>query len=1076
MSKFIISTLVALLGIIQAFVPASAFAAAKTIEEIGLTPNDVKNLTKDQIQGLLDSATVTYVDGKEPAADAATPLLPNTVNCFDNYSFGSVQANLVPSVSSAVSGSQITFSGNIVNGNAYPVVNGTLVVKIFKAAGNGQKNIDADDVVDEFNAVTNVNLPANGTLPVSVDWKIPAFLDSGSYKAVTFFVVAGKFNLLGLTFTDDIVGNTADFSVTGETGAVRFDKSTVNMNGGKFYFAAYPPRIADDQVKITATLVNTTSVEQTVPVAWQAYSWDAQHESNFIESDIQTVRVPANGKVETSHTVSDKANSVYYVRAVAESNGVKSIIGTRFVRPDANKLRINFPSIAKFPLVKGEKTDIFSCLHATNDMAGPADGKLVLTLKDKVGKVIHSYEYKGPVTSSMMGVKDSFVPDADYDELTLKAELYQGEALVDNVELTYDCKVIDPAACADNGMIIKIVLGIIAALAIVFILILAFKRKPKVTATSAVMMLLLAFGWTAFTSNTSAQNWWESAVLPGEARWEGTAPRMSTSWGGQRSELENVHIKVRYRTQIAKESGEALLGGETLTPGTKVKLKVLPYESNDIYWFGLGGVYDSPFGEWRAGSTPPAAGCQDKDYTSLGISGIPTVTSVYHRYMFFDLVMSPPTASIAETQNLDCGALVGGVATCSVVAEGPVKASFKFTPTTGKFYYSYFNRKPFEGLANPKPLSQVSAADRAACLAQTEEFGGYTVSVPEITKPYTFVADADPENQPPTVPVVTGTGWAKPGQSYSFSSVSTDPDGDQIRYAVDFDSNGITDTSLPGSGYVSSGAAMSTSKSWAALGTYTIKVKAEDTPGGLSSGWATHQVIVSEEDPFNGVTPPTNNPIDGKCVPGSDGCRTSCGDVAPIERGRTLTISTPGLCSADAVAMSPGTTLTGFTWKCQGAWQTVPQNCNVACETGIYSPIAGACADSVADYCPNLDGDQTDASKYDIVKDPATGVNRCMPKASIKYFKFSPDQALENCPAYWDTELPDASLKFSTVCKINGGATVPGKNLLPGGAATFLQPVGRLHSLTCAISDLEGVAKTLTSVARCYRIGEQVED
>lgn len=1075
MSKFIVSILVAFLGLAQAFVPATAFAGAKTLEEIGLTQNDVKNFTKEQIQEILDSATVTYVDGKEPPADAADPLLPNTVNCFDYYSFGSVQANLVPSVNNAVAGSQITFSGEIVNNNAYPIVNGTLVVKIFRTSGNGQKNINADDVVDEFNAVANVNLPAKGSLPVSVDWKVPAYLDSGSYKAVTFFVVGGKFNLLGLTFTDDIVGNSAPFSVMGEKGAIRFDKNDVEMNGGKFYFAAYPPRIADDEVKITATLVNTTDAEQSVPVIWQVYSWDAQHQSNFIKDHSDTVKVPANGKAVASYTLNDKEFPVYYVRATAGYKDVKSIIGTRFVRPDVNKLRINFPSISKFPLVKGQSTDLFSCLHATNDQAAPVDGRLMLTLKDQTGKTIHSYEYKGLVTSDMVGVKDSFVPDANYDGLTLKAELYQGEKLSDSAEMTYDCKVLDPAGCDGNSMLVKMVLGIIAALAIIVILILAFRRKPKITTTAATMALLLAFGWTAYTHDTSAQNWWESAALPGEARWEGTAPRMSTSWGGQKSQLENVQIKVRYLTQVTKETGEVLLGGETLTAGTKVKLKFLPNTSDNIYWFGMGGVYDSPFGEWRVGSTPLAAGCRDQDYTGTAITGIPTVTDVHHRYMFFNLAVNPPTKELGDLENLgECTAVdANGVATCKVLADGPVKASFKFGPTTGNFYYSYFQRTPREGITNFKPLSQVTPAERAVCLTQTTPFGGYTVSIPAISKQYTFNADTAPDNRAPTVSV-TGPDWGRPGQALSFNVSGTDPDADQVKYAVDFDNNDVPDIILPGTGFVSNGTPQAMSKTWTALGTYTFRVRATDSHD-LSSAWVSHQVTISETDPNNG-NPSTGNPVTSGCVPGSDGCRTSCGDIAPIERGRTLTIASPALCTADAVPMAFSTTLTGFSWKCQGTWQSLPQSCNVACETGIYSPIAGACADSVADYCPNLSGDQTDASKYDIVKDPATGVNRCMPKAAIKYFKFSPDQAAESCPAYWDTELPDASLGFTTTCQINNQATVPGKNLLPGGVATYLQPVGRLHTLSCKISDMEGVAKTLTATARCYRIGEQVEN
>src|ERR1700740_2507725 len=53
-------------------------------------------------------------------------------NCFDYYHFGSVQAHISASVKGTVTGVPITFTGTLDNANPYPIVDGTLIVKIFR--------------------------------------------------------------------------------------------------------------------------------------------------------------------------------------------------------------------------------------------------------------------------------------------------------------------------------------------------------------------------------------------------------------------------------------------------------------------------------------------------------------------------------------------------------------------------------------------------------------------------------------------------------------------------------------------------------------------------------------------------------------------------------------------------------------------------------------------------------------------------------------------------------------------------------------------------------------------------------
>ena len=191
------------------------------------------------------------------------PNGPDIVSCFDYYTFNSITADIFASTDSAVSGMSMEFNGTLINNNPYPVVEGTLYVKVFKSTGP-EKNPNGPDVIDQFVAVENINIPANGSVPVSFTWQVPAYAISGDYRLATFFTSDKKFNLLGLSFTDDVVGNEYLFTILGEQeGIMMFDKSSVVINDNPYYFAAYPPRIPKDQdAHISLTISNDTDEDQ----------------------------------------------------------------------------------------------------------------------------------------------------------------------------------------------------------------------------------------------------------------------------------------------------------------------------------------------------------------------------------------------------------------------------------------------------------------------------------------------------------------------------------------------------------------------------------------------------------------------------------------------------------------------------------------------------------------------------------------------------------------------------------------------------------------------------------------------
>ena len=94
-------------------------------------------------------------------------------------------------------------------------------------------------------------------------------------------------------------------------------------------------------------------------------------------------------------------------------------------------------------------------------------------------------------------------------------------------------------------------------------------------------------------------------------------------------------------------------------------------------------------------------------------------------------------------------------------------------------------------------------------------------------------------NQPPTPPIITGPINGKKGQYYPYTFVSTDPEGNNVSYYVDWGD----DTNTGWIGPYASGIEIVVNHIWDDRGTYTIKGKARDVNGN-ESAWSTLRVTM----------------------------------------------------------------------------------------------------------------------------------------------------------------------------------------------------------------------------------------
>ena len=87
-------------------------------------------------------------------------------------------------------------------------------------------------------------------------------------------------------------------------------------------------------------------------------------------------------------------------------------------------------------------------------------------------------------------------------------------------------------------------------------------------------------------------------------------------------------------------------------------------------------------------------------------------------------------------------------------------------------------------------------------------------------------------NNPPEKPSITGPDEGKPGDIKEFEITTTDPDGDEVYYMIDWDDDVVTDWLGP----YESGETITAEHEWDSEGNYIIKVKAKD-PDGAETDW-----------------------------------------------------------------------------------------------------------------------------------------------------------------------------------------------------------------------------------------------
>lgn len=401
-----------------------------------------------------------------------------TPSCFDYYKFQSVNIDLHPDKQLYRVGEQIKFSGSLLNKNNYPLVGGMLVLRLSRLRPT---KLTGPDIITEWKAKKNINLTAGEKQVVDLTYQTPSGLPTGTYILSSYFLINDKFNISGLSFTDDIYGGAVEFNVGGKgESALYFDRDGVEINGKNYRIFGLPADIFDEKtqaVDVSVPLTNDHNQLVSGKINYYLYAWDGVAEENLLRvwSEDFSLKSKETQKIQSFLDISSRP--VYFLKMIVETPEESSEIHVRIIK-SGFRPRLNDLGITSFPLKKGEKASIFACYHNTSEN-GLGKGNLILELKNDKGKIISQVNYEGEITGRIGVLAKDISNLGNFSKLSVSAKLYDNtNRLVDEEEIKYDCAAFSQSLCP-KFKINWYVLGAGAGLAILALFLASRRKEPS---------------------------------------------------------------------------------------------------------------------------------------------------------------------------------------------------------------------------------------------------------------------------------------------------------------------------------------------------------------------------------------------------------------------------------------------------------------------------------------------------------------------------------------------------------------------------------------------------------------------
>lgn len=640
-------------------------------------------------------------------------------NCADYYRFQSVQVQMGAAKENFAPGEKITFRGNLVNENSYPIVDGYVVARV----GRVNENVgEGNNIIDEFFALEKVALDAKETRRAEFDWTVPKDIPGGKYQVDYFFSVGKKFNLGGLPFSNEVIIGFSTLNVdAGNKASLSFDRSKTQVNGAKYnHIGNWPVFAKGEKVTVTQPIKNTFSEVKKTDVTYDLFYWDSLDEADKIATKTEQVTVAGNGSNNLSYAIDQMNDPVYLLRITAVSGEQKTIVKIRLAS-EQERPRINYPAITAFPMKEKEAFTLFSCFHNTSNIK--TEGRVVVTLTDKSGKEVGKLNYSGVIPSSMSASKEELVAGKNYSYLKLNAQVFDKAGKeADHYETIYDCAELKSEKCralettkevTDGSTVVESVNKFKLALTLggIFLLlslaVIIYKKRGGSGRGTAALVIFLALTAYSFFGTEKA-----SAIYNQQN--PGTSGTYNQYWFNYCNKMTagDQDIRLANTSNLTVVHPIGMTSGNTsVSPGTTIG-----FAQGDSFggFAALGGLWDTPFmfevPFWNA--PLPFTLPDTNSFVHLGRNGYdnPTGNPVYVAWAFvkpgFSLTSSNPAV-------VSCSG-----ATCTSVASGTAR----ITATLGRtvvvpWTYIYFNEeKGF--LFNPREATyghRICGGDDRSC-------------------------------------------------------------------------------------------------------------------------------------------------------------------------------------------------------------------------------------------------------------------------------------------------------------------------------------------------------------------------
>ena len=364
-----------------------------------------------------------------------------------------------------------------------------------------------------------------------------------------------------------------------------------------------------------------------------------------------------------------------------------------------------------------------------------------------------------------------------------------------------------------------------------------------------------------------------------------------TGWGHG---LANPNVSIVYKAKIFNDAtNQEIPDGSSVPVGTVIRIeRDMSSINTDISWFGVGYSTDSPYGNWTENASYNASSvCSPSNY--VGVNNDLYIAHVFSVYA--PLSVNPPPITYSKTGSIASLSCNSTQQICTVTSPGMIQLQINFSNTYGKFYYGYIGgpgvmQSPYVNvcMTNNFALREESYSFLSLGYSSVVGSDDYTLNIPQQTITFNLTAVGS-SNTAPTPPTITGPIVGNTSTLYAFSAQASDPDGDTLRYGIDWDMNGSVDEWAPALSYVASNTVQSANHSWLTAGPQTFQILAQDS-NGASSAFTSHTITLSTV--VNGL----------------------CGVANGIA---TSTIPTLGLCASGT--NTPVTGTGPWAWTCLGS-------------------------------------------------------------------------------------------------------------------------------------------------------------